>query len=189
MEAPARHLAGDASPGVQSMISNYYKVLIALICLVYFINPMDLVPDYFPLLGWLDDSLLIGLLIYYLKTGKLPGFFRFDRFREDGMNDNGENSRDGSEQSRNNDHSARQKKSRSTRNRRANSTTGARGKTPHETLGLPPGAGLDKIRAAYRKAAAMYHPDKVSHLGPEFQEMARVKFIEIQRAYEELTGK
>ncbi|MFW6334535.1 MAG: J domain-containing protein, partial [Desulfosalsimonas sp.] len=39
-----------------------------------------------------------------------------------------------------------------------------------------------------RKLAQQYHPDKVSHLGKEFQELAARKFVEIQEAYETLTG-
>jgi DnaJ-domain-containing protein 1 len=31
-----------------------------------------------------------------------------------------------------------------------------------------------------------YHPDKVSHLGEELQEVAHRKTLEIQRAYERL---
>jgi DnaJ-class molecular chaperone len=60
---------------------------------------------------------------------------------------------------------------------------------PYEILGVKPGAGPEEIQAAYRRAVQKYHPDKVSHLGEEFQELARKKFIEIQKAYEELKTK
>jgi DnaJ-domain-containing protein 1 len=32
-----------------------------------------------------------------------------------------------------------------------------------------------------------YHPDKVTHLGKELQELAHRKVLEIQRAYQQLT--
>ncbi|MBW2012095.1 MAG: J domain-containing protein [Deltaproteobacteria bacterium] len=64
-----------------------------------------------------------------------------------------------------------------------------RPKDPYEILGVSPGAGVEEIRNAYRQAVKTYHPDKVSHLGPEFQELAKEKFVEIQNAYEKLTGK
>jgi DnaJ like chaperone protein len=56
-------------------------------------------------------------------------------------------------------------------------------------LGLSAGASSQEIHEAYRRLAHQYHPDKVSHLGEEFQELARQRFLEIQEAYEALTGK
>ncbi len=58
----------------------------------------------------------------------------------------------------------------------------------YTVLGLSPGASQEELAAAYRKLARQYHPDKVSHLGEEFVEMAHEKFREIQEAYETLTG-
>ncbi len=48
------------------------------------------------------------------------------------------------------------------------------------------GATIVVLDAAFREAAQQYHPDKVSHLGPELQELANKKFIEIQEAYDVL---
>jgi DnaJ-domain-containing protein 1 len=55
---------------------------------------------------------------------------------------------------------------------------------PYAVLGLRPGATKDEIRAAYRNLIAKYHPDKVAHLGIEFQEIAKTKALELNRAYE-----
>ncbi|MFQ5989042.1 MAG: DnaJ domain-containing protein [Candidatus Methylomirabilales bacterium] len=60
---------------------------------------------------------------------------------------------------------------------------------PYALLGVDRGASPDEIRSAYRRLVAQYHPDKVSHLGREFQEMAHQKLIAIQQAYEMLTGR
>src|SRR6056297_1608349 len=60
---------------------------------------------------------------------------------------------------------------------------------PYAVLGLKPNANRDEIHAAYRELVQKYHPDKVSHLGEEFQEMAQKRFVEIQNAYDELMGK
>lgn len=57
---------------------------------------------------------------------------------------------------------------------------------PYDTLGIRPGASKEEIKAAYKKLAAQYHPDKVQHLGKEFQELAHKKFLAIQRAYDVL---
>jgi DnaJ-class molecular chaperone len=56
-------------------------------------------------------------------------------------------------------------------------------------LGLEPGAEAAEIRAAYRRLAAQYHPDKVAHLGAEFQRLAEQKFKTIQAAYEQLQSR
>jgi hypothetical protein len=58
---------------------------------------------------------------------------------------------------------------------------------PYEVLGISPGATQEEIRSAYRRQAQRYHPDRVTHLGEEFQEMAKQKFQEIQNAYEMLS--
>ena len=53
-------------------------------------------------------------------------------------------------------------------------------------LEIDPSAGDQEIKRAYRKMAAKFHPDKVSHLGKEFQEMAEEKFKAISEAYEQI---
>ena len=49
-------------------------------------------------------------------------------------------------------------------------------------------ATKEEIKAAYKRLASQYHPDKVSHLGEEFRVLAEQKFKEIQRAYQELSS-
>jgi len=53
-------------------------------------------------------------------------------------------------------------------------------------LGLSSTASADEIVAAYRGLAQKYHPDKVIHLGPEFQALAEEKMKAINAAYAEL---
>ncbi|UCG14818.1 MAG: DnaJ domain-containing protein [Deltaproteobacteria bacterium] len=62
------------------------------------------------------------------------------------------------------------------------------GKDPYEILGVSRKATREEIKKAYRKQAQRYHPDRVSHLGDEFQQLAKQKFQEIQTAYENLSG-
>lgn len=59
---------------------------------------------------------------------------------------------------------------------------------PHEELGVPKGASREEIKTAYKEALKQYHPDKVSHLGPELQQLAREKTNSINKAYEVLGG-
>ncbi len=61
-------------------------------------------------------------------------------------------------------------------------------KTYFELLGLPTTATLDEIRRSFRREIAKYHPDKVQHLGEEFQEIAAVKAAELTQAYKTLSN-
>ncbi len=54
----------------------------------------------------------------------------------------------------------------------------------YATLGLEKGADMDEIKKAYRKLSMKYHPDKVRHLGDEFQKISETKMKEINAAYE-----
>ena len=51
-------------------------------------------------------------------------------------------------------------------------------------LGLSGRVTLYQIKLAYRHEMAKYHPDKVNHLAPEFQELARERTRLIRSAYE-----
>lgn len=60
----------------------------------------------------------------------------------------------------------------------------------YATLGLDPSRrpSDEQIREAYRRLAQQYHPDRVSHLAPEFRELAERKFREIKAARDLLLG-
>ena len=60
-------------------------------------------------------------------------------------------------------------------------------KTYYELLELAPSAPVDEIKRAFRREIAKYHPDKVQHLGKEFQEIAAVRAAELTEAYKVLT--
>ena len=50
-------------------------------------------------------------------------------------------------------------------------------------LSLSPDAPSDEIKKAFRREIARYHPDKVQHLGQEFQEMAAGIAADLTEAY------
>ncbi len=56
----------------------------------------------------------------------------------------------------------------------------------YKILETTPDASDDEMKKAYRKMATKYHPDKVSHLGEEFQKAAKEKFQKVQAAYEQI---
>ena len=60
-------------------------------------------------------------------------------------------------------------------------------KTHYELLDVEPTAGADAIKTAFRREIARYHPDKVIHLGAEFQEIAATRAAALTVAYKTLT--
>ena len=70
--------------------------------------------------------------------------------------------------------------------RREPAHDGHDGFDPYAVLGVARDATKEDIRAAFLREMASYHPDKVSHLGVELQELAKRKAQAINRAYEEL---
>jgi len=56
-------------------------------------------------------------------------------------------------------------------------------KTHYDHLDLPSSASADEIKKSFRALIARYHPDKVQHLGKEFQDMAADRAAELTEAY------
>lgn len=166
-------------------MSQVSKFFIILAVVIYVISPIDLIPDFLvPFLGWIDDTVLISMLIYFLRTGKFPSIFsRKTNFQARSSrpgskaNATGARHNNGEQGSfyRNGNPEAEKEKNQQ------------REKSPHETLGLSPGATQEEIRAAYIALAKQYHPDKVAHLGKELQVLAEKRFKEIQQAYARLS--
>lgn len=142
------------------------KLITFAAALLYFLLPFDLIPDVLLGWGWIDDLIILGLVLRYLLTGNVPSFLNRKPFQ----------TRQDSTHQKTND---REKTNRPSENIYS-------GLTPHEILGVAPTASEDEIRTAYRKLVNQYHPDKVHHLGAEFQELAEVKFKTIQNAYQKL---
>ena len=57
----------------------------------------------------------------------------------------------------------------------------------YELLGVSRTAIEDDIKHAFRREIARYHPDKVHHLGTEFQEIAATRAATLTQAYQTLS--
>ena len=143
------------------------RFLPILIALLYVISPVDAIPDFIPGPGWLDDLIVLGILAWVLiarQRGQSP----WDVFR----------GRGGGGRTR-----------RSSGPRPEDLTADFSTMDPYALLDVSPSASPEEIKAAYKRAVARYHPDKVAHLGQEFQELAHKKLLAIQQAYEVLQSK
>jgi len=133
-----------------------------ILALLYFFSPYDLIPGVHPA-GWIDDIIVMILLFRYLARLK----------------------RTGPSQEPPNGAYQDQRQNRSYGPADSSETTKTP-RTPYDILDIPPHADQTEIKAAYRKLANQYHPDKVAHLGKEFQDLAEQRFKEIQGAYDKL---
>lgn len=146
------------------LLKRFFPILAALL---YLISPLDLAPDFLPGIGWLDDLLVLGVLAWLLiarQRGQSP----WDLLR----------GRMGGPWTR-----------RESAPSPEDLTADFSQMDPYTLLDVSPQASPEEIKAAYKRAVARYHPDKVAHLGREFQELAHRKLLAIQQAYETLQGK
>jgi DnaJ like chaperone protein len=56
----------------------------------------------------------------------------------------------------------------------------------YKILEIEPSASNEELKKAYRRMAMKYHPDKVSHLGEDFQKAAKDKFQMVNQAFENI---
>ncbi|MDY6880578.1 MAG: DnaJ domain-containing protein [Desulfatiglans sp.] len=149
------------------------KLLLSILGLIYALSPIDLLPDFMLGWGWLDDLLILGLLwFYFYRKGGLT-FRRF--FRPKGTAD---------------DRSKRKAPPYGEQNRTGrNNQEKEVPRDAYSVLGVSRNASPEEIKRAYRELVNKYHPDKVSHLGEEFRDMAENRFKEIQQAYQEIRSR
>ncbi len=145
------------------------KLFVIILAIIYTLSPFDFIPDFFPGMGWMDDLILWGIIIwkFFLKEyidasrptpNKRQNAYEGSRFSDRAFKDSSQDE---------------PKQSFGT-------------KDPYAILGVRPGADPDTIKKAYRELAGKYHPDKVSHLGEEFRRLAESRFKEIQEAYQKI---
>ena len=150
------------------------KFLIYLLPILYALSPYDLLPDFIVGVGWIDDLIVIGLLCWYhfiYRARKQRdqqfawGYRHSTEQNQAGFQGGGSSKEEGDFEAKTNDIG------------------------PYKVLGIARDASSGEIKAAYRRLANQYHPDKVSHLGEEFRSLAEKRFKEIQDAYQALSAK
>lgn len=143
------------------------KFLYIILALLYIFFPYDLLPDFVVGWGWLDDSVVLGLLLRFLYLQKKKN--RAGR----------QNNKYGQDEA----HSRQQFSENSSGKTRHRTEEERRVDDPYVVLEIERNATEEEIKKAYRKLVNKYHPDKVAHLGDEFKALAEVRFKEIQQAY------
>ena len=135
-----------------------------LLAILYLLSPYDIIPDFLIGGGWVDDILILGLLwwFYYIYRRKRAG--RLHSAERGNGRFNGE----------------------SFEGRESVSEEDSFPQDPYKILEIDKNAPPEEIRAAYRRMANKYHPDKVLHLGEEFRVLAEKRFKKIQEAYNQL---
>jgi hypothetical protein len=135
------------------------RLLLCLLAFLYTLSPYDLFPDLIIGWGWIDDLAVLGLLWWYLSKHKKK------RYRYEGPSQEQEQPSGGPREQ------------------------GFSQKNAYSVLGVGRDASPEEIKRAFRRLANKYHPDKVSHMGDEFRELAERRFKEIQEAYQEVMPK
>ena len=152
-----------------------WKLILLILAGLYTLNPYDILPDLMIGWGWIDDLIIWGLLWRYLvsQKKKFANYHRFYRQTGNGFENKSRGNYSGQQRSYSNEQNF------------ADTTHW----DPYQILGIDRSASADEIKKAYRELARKYHPDKLEHLGDEFKELAEMRFKEIQKAYQELSGK
>ena len=171
-------------------MSLYLKIILILFGLAYLISPVDIIPDLLlPFVGWIDDGVVLWSILHLIRHGELPWFF-FKKKHIKGTQKSSINQAKRSYNNRSNPGQASSKSNGETENNQFDRGNGSPSfKSAHDILGVSANATLKEIQTAYKEKIKQYHPDKVSHLGEEFSDLANEKFLEIQRAYETMKTK
>jgi uncharacterized membrane protein YkvA (DUF1232 family) len=153
------------------------KIISTILAILYVIWPFDLIPNYLIGIGWIDDILVLVMLWYYFFSNRSKSSGAFRQFKQ--QYDYYQHRQYGYQQQGSNGNQQQQRQQQQPRN-------GNEKKDPYTVLGVGRNASVDEIKKAYRRLVSTYHPDKVNHMGEEFQKLAEIKFKEIQEAYHQL---
>ncbi|MBU0899588.1 DnaJ domain-containing protein [bacterium] len=152
----------------------FLGVILILGTILYILSPVDIIPDFFIGVGWLDDIaiLITALWLFKKKFGRWPSLNDIFRTYRDFAKKRGEKKR-GEYKNKSEDYYQKE-------------TNKTQYKDPYAILEVSKNASKEEIKAAYRRLASQYHPDKVESLGEELKKLAHEKMLEIQWAYDKI---
>ncbi len=55
-----------------------FSIILAIAAIIYFLSPVDAIPDWIPVVGYLDDAAVVGFVIYSIKTD-LDNFHEWEK--------------------------------------------------------------------------------------------------------------
>lgn len=144
--------------------------------LAYFVWPLDTVPDWLPGIGLVDDLGVLATALTTILMHVKP--------------DHRDRAQELLEWRWASDQTSSRGKDRKTGDGADRPTPPMDPKSRYAAiLGVEPDSDDETIRAHYRDRVKKYHPDRVQHLGPEFQAMAEQKLKDINEAYEYFRSK
>ena len=142
----------------------------AVLCVLYFILPVDLIPDFFGLPGRVDDVLVGLLTLLYMHAASRRRMSRDPRDAGGRTAGPGDSRREG----------------RGKADGGTPRTERAAPADPYAVLGVSRETPTVEIRTRYKDLLLQYHPDRVQHLGEELRETAERKTQEINVAYQRI---
>ncbi len=148
------------------------KILLIILAIIYFLSPYDIMPDFLVGWGWLDDGAVLYMLWRYVVAPMIQRK-QAERLYQQHWHYSQGSQRPGGNRGQ---------------DFQSDSAAGEDGfyRDPYQVLGIERNASQEEIKAAFKQLAMKYHPDKVQHLGEEFQVLAENRFKEIQEAYQAL---
>jgi uncharacterized membrane protein YkvA (DUF1232 family) len=54
------------------------SIILAVAAIIYFVSPVDAIPDWIPVVGYIDDAAVVGFVIYSIK-GDLEDFHEWEK--------------------------------------------------------------------------------------------------------------
>ena len=153
-----------------AMYNPWSHSLLAVFSLLYFLSPVDLVPDSSLVFGWIDDLAILAIAYYHWRAVNSGYFFA----------DASESSSKARSYYSESDYS----ESKEDSSKRASKTRVTLPGDPYSVLGLQAPASQSEIKRAFKRLAIENHPDKFTCTNSKSK--AHERMVNISKAYSRL---